>query len=160
PIVISQFRFRGPLGGNDEFVEIYNNTDAPIDISGYRLNGSNNAGTASTRATVPAGIILAARQHFLFVNTTAATGYSRLVPGNAGFATGVTDDGGVAILLPAPSTTIVDAVGPSAGSAYKEGTTLAPLGTTNADRGYVRRPGHAATSLQDTEDNSLDFILL
>ena len=29
-MVISEFRVRGPNGGNDEFVELYNNTDAAI----------------------------------------------------------------------------------------------------------------------------------
>ena len=69
PVVISEFRFRGPSGGNDEFVEIYNNTDASIDISGWKINGSNNAGTNSTRATVPAGTTLPARRHYLFTNS-------------------------------------------------------------------------------------------
>jgi hypothetical protein len=74
PILISELRFRGPAGGNDEFVEIYNNTDAPIDISGYTLHGSNNAGTNSTRATVPLNTILAARALPLREHRRAAIG--------------------------------------------------------------------------------------
>ena len=157
-IVISEFRTRGALGGNDEFVEIYNNSDAPIDISGYRLQGSNSAGTTSTRSTVPPGVTLPPRAHYLFVNTTAATGYSLAVPGNRGFATGITDDGGVAI-LDATSAAPLDAVGMSAGSAFKEGTPLAPV-TTNGNRSYERKPGGPAVTLQDTGDNTADFQLL
>src|ERR1044072_294918 len=43
PLVISEFRFRGPNGANDEFVEIYNNTDTDHTVassdgsSGYAL---------------------------------------------------------------------------------------------------------------------------
>jgi DNA/RNA endonuclease YhcR with UshA esterase domain len=54
-VVISEFRFRGPSGGNDEFVEIYNNTDAAIDISGWRLNGSEQCrGTIEHESHGPA----------------------------------------------------------------------------------------------------------
>src|SRR5699024_10044379 len=54
-LTISQFRVRGPDGGNDEFVELHNGSAAPVDVSGYRLNASNASGTVGTRATLPAG---------------------------------------------------------------------------------------------------------
>ncbi|HXI28362.1 MAG TPA: choice-of-anchor D domain-containing protein [Vicinamibacterales bacterium] len=157
PIVISEFRVRGSASGNDEFVEIYNNSDTPADISGYTFRGSNNAATVTVRATVPANVVLPGRAHYLFVNT-AAGGYSLAVPGNLGYATGITDDGGIAIFN--SSGTVVDQVGLSAGSAYKEGTPLATLGATNANRSYERKPGGASISLQDTGDNSADFQVL
>ncbi|MEW6730990.1 MAG: Calx-beta domain-containing protein [Acidobacteriota bacterium] len=157
PVVISEFRVRGPNGGNDEFVEIYNNTDSPIDISGWKMKGSNNAGTTSTRATVNANTMLPARGHFLFVNTTAP-GYSGAVPGNKTYTTGITDDGGIAITM--PNDTIVDQVGLSNGSAFKEGTPLASLGTQNLNRGYERKPGGLSGSTMDTNNNSTDFQLI
>lgn len=164
-IVISEFRTRGSAGtgANDEFVEIYNNSDAPIDISGYRLVGSNNTGggTTTPRATVPAGVVLPARTHYLFVNTTATTGYSLPVPGNKGYTTGFTDDGGVAIFDATGAVPLdaLDAVGMSTGSAFKEGTVLAPMsGTTN--QSYQRKAGSPLGTLQDSGDNSLDFQLL
>lgn len=48
----------------------------------------------------------------------------------------------------------------SAGSAYKEGTALASLGSSNLDRGYERKPGGTAGSGTDTDDNSSDFQLI
>ena len=50
-VVISEFRTRGPVGGNDEFVELRNASAAPVDISGWRLQGcaSGTPGTASNR---------------------------------------------------------------------------------------------------------------
>src|SRR5215210_1146385 len=59
-VCISEFRTRGPgdlsntAGStNDEFVELYNNTDADIVITGYKLKTADNAGgAAATRATV------------------------------------------------------------------------------------------------------------
>ena len=155
-LVISEFRFRGPSGGNDEFVELYNNTDGDINIGGYKLKGSNNAGTNSTRATVPASVTLGARRHYLFTNSGAA-GYSGSVPGNTTYTTGVTDDGGIAITRPDDS--IVDQVGLSAGSAFKEGTTLASLGASNLNRGYERKQGGAQGSQVDSDTNSQDFLL-
>ena len=49
PLIISEFRLRGPNGPNDEFVEIYNNSDTPHTVTafdgsgGYALVGSSNA---------------------------------------------------------------------------------------------------------------------
>jgi beta-lactamase superfamily II metal-dependent hydrolase/DNA/RNA endonuclease YhcR with UshA esterase domain len=158
PVVISEIRFRGPSGGNDELVEIYNNTDAAIDISGWKLMGSSNAAPTGTRATVPAATILPARTHYLFVNT-AANGYSGVVPGNVSYTTGIADNGGVALTM--PDNTIVDQVGiTTTGTAYREATPIATQLTTNVDRGYERKPGHAATALQDTDTNALDFALV
>src|SRR4051794_41857146 len=38
-VVISEFRFRGPAGGNDEFVELMNTSSGPIAIGGWELQG-------------------------------------------------------------------------------------------------------------------------
>ena len=58
-----------------------------------------------------------------------------------------------------PNDTIVDQVGMSAGSAYKEGTTLTPLTTTGTNQGYERKPGGASGSTQDTNNNANDFMV-
>src|SRR5215212_10706267 len=59
-VVISEFRTRGPVGGNDEFVEIRNAGSAPVNISLWKLQGcASGTGTPSDRATVPAGVVLA-----------------------------------------------------------------------------------------------------
>src|SRR5215203_1646924 len=36
-IVISEFRTRGPNGGNDEFIDLYNLSSAAVDISGWKI---------------------------------------------------------------------------------------------------------------------------
>src|ERR1700754_88403 len=155
-ILISEFRTRGTNGGNDEFIELYNATSSPIDISGWKINGSSNAGVTSTRVTINAGTSISAHGHFLAVNN-GALGYSGAVAGNQTYATGVADDGGIAVLN--PSNSIIDAVGMSAGSAYKEGTTLAQL-NTNVNRSYERKPGGTNGSGNDTDNNSADFQIL
>lgn len=155
-VVISEFRVRGPSGGNDEFIELHNLSGSPVDIGGWKINGSNNAGTVSTRLTVTAGVVLNPGCFFLATNS-GASGYSGSVAGNQTYSTGVTDDGGIALLR--ADNSIVDQVGLSTGSAYKEGTPLASLGTTNADRGYERKPG-GTQGFVDTDNNATDFQVL
>ena len=158
-VVISEFRVRGPNGGSDEFVELYNLSGASVDISGWKMKGSNNAGTTSTRATVPASTSLGPGCHFLFTNSSTSGGpYSGTVTGNVTYGTGITDDGGIAITTAAD--VIVDQVGMSTGSAFKEGTVLASLGSSNLNRGYERKPGGSAGSSTDTDNNSSDFQLI
>lgn len=71
-VVISEIRFFGDGGGNDEFIELYNPTSNPINISGWLVRGSNNAGAITTRATIPAATTLQPGQYYLVANT----GYS------------------------------------------------------------------------------------
>ena len=80
---------------------------------------------------------------YLLANSAGST------TGDQTYGTGITDDGGVAVLTPALA--IVDQVGQSAGSAYKEGTPLAPT-PTNGDRSYER-----TAKTGDTGDNAADF---
>lgn len=100
-LVISEFRVRGPKGGNDEFIELYNLSTAPVNIGGWKVKGSNNAGTTSVRATIPSGTILNPGYHYLLTNSSTSGGpYSGPVPGNQTYGTGITDDGGIALTLP------------------------------------------------------------
>jgi len=153
---ISQFRVRGPAGGNDEFVELFNSGATALDLSGYKLNGSNASGTTGTRLTFPAGSSIAAGCYALLVNT-ASSGYSGSVAGDFKYSTGITDDGGLAVLDAGGQ--IVDQVGLSTGSAYKAGTPLTSLGTTNADKGYGRIVNGAGLP-QNTGDNQADFVVV
>jgi predicted extracellular nuclease len=151
-IVISEYRTRGPNGGSDEFIELRNKSSSPVDISGWRVNASNAAGTVGTRATIPAGTVLAAGCAYLLTNTSTSGGpYSGPTPGDQTYSTGITDDGGIGVLRAAPDTTIVDQVGQSTGSAYKEGTPLAPT-PSNLNQSYER-----TGKTQDTDNNSADF---
>jgi RHS repeat-associated protein len=154
-IVISEFRTRGPAGGSDEFLELYNKSESAVNIGGWKLKVSNNAGAISTRLTISAGTILPAHAHFLITNTGAG-GYGGAVAGDQGYSSGVSDDGGFAITRADDS--IVDQVGMSYGSAFKENRVLQAL-TTNADRSYERKAGGAAGSTQDTNDGPSDFQL-
>jgi hypothetical protein len=154
-VVISEFRTRGPNGAADEFVELYNPTSTPVNVSGWKILGSNSAGSTSARYTIPSGITLQSGQHYLIVGSA----YSNiLVPGDSGatLSSGITDDGGIALSL-ADGTTIVDQVGMSSGSAYKEGTVLQPR-TGNIDQSYERKLGGTNGNCLDFGNNSFDFL--
>ena len=151
-VVISEFRFRGTVGGNDEFVELFNTSASSVDISGYMLQGCNSSGTIGTRATVSAGTVLAPGQHYLFTNT-APGGYSGTVPGDANYSTGISDTGG-ARLLAADGATL-DQAGSAGTNPCKEGAGLTTLPITNGDNNsFERRDG----GRQDTDDNAADFV--
>jgi uncharacterized protein (TIGR03437 family) len=153
-LVISEFRTRGPAGASDEFIEIYNNSDSPVNVSGLKLRSSSNTGTITTRLTINSNTFIPGRGHFLAVNSA---GYSGSVSGDQSFTSGIANDGGIA--LTATDDTIIDQVGLSAGSAFKEGNQLAPL-PTDSNQSYERKPGGVLGSTIDTQDNSNDFQLL
>jgi hypothetical protein len=75
PLVISELRFRGPNGANDEFVEIYNQTNSDVTVnatdgsSGYAVAASDGV----IRFVIPNGTVIPARGHYLGANTI---GYS------------------------------------------------------------------------------------
>ena len=86
-------------GRIDEFVELYNNSDSAVDISGWKLRGSNNAGAITTRLTIKPASILPVRGHFLATNGSTS-GYSGSLPGDQAYTSGITNDGGIALTLP------------------------------------------------------------
>ena len=151
--MISEFRTRGPIGANDEFVELYNNSDSAVDISGWKLRGSNNAGAITTRLTIKPASILPVRGHFLATNGSTS-GYSGSLPGDQAYTSGITNDGGIALTLPDDS--VVDQVGLSAGSAFREGMNLAPL-TSDANQSYERKPGGPAAAPRILPTTSTTF---
>ncbi|HET6804980.1 MAG TPA: lamin tail domain-containing protein [Frateuria sp.] len=154
-LTISNFRVRGPAGGNDEFVELHNGSGASLDVGGYALLASNASGTTGTRATLPAGTTIAPGCYLLLTNG-ASSGYSGSVGGDVGYNTGITDTGGLAIAD--ASGKLLDQVGLSSGSAYGEGTRLASLGSSNVDQSYARTRD-ASGDLRDTGDNAADFAV-
>jgi hypothetical protein len=144
-VVISEFRFRGPAGANDEFVEIRNAGAVPVDISGWKLQVCAAAsGTAATRLGVPTATMLDAGEHYLFAHVS----YTGGTPADVAYAIGIADEGGVRIADAGGN--VVDGVGSSNGAVdeCREGTGLA-LPAENSDSSFERT--------QDTNDNAADF---
>jgi hypothetical protein len=175
PILITEFRFQGAAGGNDEFIEIYNNSNSPHTVTdtaggtGYAVVGTNTTGTFSNRCTIPNGTVIPARGHFLCTNNGAA-GYSLggYAAGDVNYATGIVAGGGVAVFSTTTAaswgtSTRFDAVGFSGitgTTLFTEGTALLPAGgiAVNGEHAFVRRaPNNNAGLPVDTDSNQADF---
>jgi uncharacterized protein len=154
-IVISEFRFRGPSGANDEFVELFNASSNAVDIGGWKLQGCSSTapGNPSDRATIPVSTTLAPGQHYLLVNN-GTNGYSGSVAGNLTYSTGISDTAGApsGARIVDGSGNVVDGVGTSS-SPCREGNTGLVFPTTNADASFAR----ASNGCQDTDNNASDF---
>src|ERR1044071_1284099 len=72
-VIISEFRLRGPAGAEDEFVELYNNTDSPIIVQALDTTGGwtvafSNGQITGPLFTIANGTIIPARGHLLAAN--------------------------------------------------------------------------------------------
>jgi hypothetical protein len=184
PIVISEFRLSGENGLNDEFIELYNNTDAPFTVNamdgsaGWSLVVSSDG---FARFTVPNGTVIPARGHYLATNSQ---GYSlgfypggntnSNATGNITYTTNIPEDAGIALFTsatPADWTLAnrVDAVGfdTVTNPLYREGAGL-PFEFTAAEQySYIRHSATSSTASggvsgipQDTDNNAADFTLV
>lgn len=162
--VISEFRSRGPAGASDEFVEIFNPTGDPFDLTGWSLRKSSGCGFSVTTMLVLPAVTLPPGGFLLLTN---AGGYSGAVPGDFTYpgSQSLADNGGLALVDALGA--IVDQVGmcppivgsptpaPS-GQAFYEGTPLPAFPNLNVDQSYART---ASALCLEQNDNSLDFSL-
>jgi hypothetical protein len=175
-LIISEFRLRGPQGANDEFIELYNKSNAPLivdafdDSAGFTLAAPNSSGVLTVIATIPTGTTIPARGHLLIANNSAG-GYSLSDYGGTGqaapdatYTNDIPDNSGVALFrtsTPANFTVAnrLDAAGfSSADPMYREGAGLPPIGATGTDYSHVR---NLTTGFpQDTGENGADFVLV
>ncbi|WKZ54121.1 MAG: lamin tail domain-containing protein [Anaerolineales bacterium] len=155
-IVISEIRTRGPEGGDDEFIELFNPSGVTKSIPNGQIWGSNNAGTTSKCADI--NITLGPGEHYLLVNNSASQALKNLA--DKTYSSGIADDGGIALFDGNPNSNgiQVDAIGMSIDSKYLEGTPLKPL-TKNVDQSYERKSPASLYSCIDTDNNKADFQL-
>ncbi|GIM76813.1 hypothetical protein Aco04nite_52300 [Winogradskya consettensis] len=182
PLVISEFRVRGPSGANDEFIEIANIDGSPHTVAssggtGYGVAASDGV----TRCTIPDGTVIPGRGHYLCVNSGAyslagypggsgnAT-YTTDIPDNAGIALFNNNTGGGSYIL----ANRLDAVGSAteANTLYKEGTGYPALTPFSIDYSFYRSLSTGTISGQnqidtptpgipkDTDNNATDLIFV
>jgi len=165
-VIISEFRLHGtdPDGGGamtasgNEFVELYNQTDENVTITGWGLRDS----TGALLLTLPVTSI-PARGHYLIAGPSYGLG-GNAAP-NSTIAVDIADGAGVALLNNATTTDAgarLDAVGFSGvgDPSYREGVGLSPAGgiTTDGEISFVRKfVGGLPT---DTDNNAADFLLI
>ena len=183
-LLISELRTSGPGGAEDEFVEVYNNTDAPLTIAasdasgGYGLfkMGATCGATPVLIGTIPNGTVIPARGHYLFVGS--AYSLAAYAAGDQTLSSDIESDRNVGIFNTSAvanlsSVTRLDAVGfGNVGGncdLLREGQGLTPLSGSGLDYTYVRdgcgKKGNPAImgacptiAVIDTNNNSDDFI--
>jgi MYXO-CTERM domain-containing protein len=185
-LLISEFRFRGPQGVRDEFVELYNPSSSPLMITptdsssvGWALaNSANGTTVANVFAIIPNGTVIPAHGHFLVTdNPDSATlptlvyslgsypaNQQRTADGDLGWSLDLADNGGVALFSTSVAAnfaagTRVDSVGFSsiATGLFKEGTGI-PAITASTPTGQLSFHRVFASGVpQDTDANETDF---
>ncbi len=159
-VVISEFRTRGSAAGNDEFVELFNPTQNPVDITDWKIVRSTSTGTSPSTRHIFDSVILQPGQYYLVGSLTYSTDPTNTIAQDVvanGGVSGDTEDIGLAdgggLALRRADDSDVDQVGIGA-TAFGEGTRLLTELTTNVDRGYAR-----VDVCEDNNNNSTDFVL-
>ncbi len=176
PLIISEFRLRGPNGTSDEFIEIYNNSDTAHVVS--TSDGSSGYGVFASdgvmRFFIPNGTSIPARGHYLGANALSYSlsnypaGNSTTAFPDATWTTDIPDNSGIALFASTNSPVLanrLDAVGAAsvANTLYREGTGLPNLVAFSIEYSFVRRVpilGGNAGLPEDTNNNSSDFIFV
>ena len=187
-LLISEFRVRGPNGANDEFIEIYNNSNSAHVVaasdgsSGYAIAASDGV----ARCVIANGTVISARGHFLCANIIAYSlsaypaGNGTTATPDASFTLNINDNAGIAIFSTSNSanfnlSTRFDAVGSTTetNTLYKEGVGYPAIVPFSIDYSFYRSyclvsapgadpvcsPGDSGIP-QDTNDNALDFVFV
>jgi predicted extracellular nuclease len=169
-VLISEFRFNGPNGTGDEFIELYNNSDTQVSVNGWRIvapAGTGGGGVTITgpRTTMlPRGHLLVAPSDYSVSGYPAATGiFATAVPDATYTGGAFLDDGGAR--LESAVGEIIDAVGFNSvnGTNHREGTGLSPASgvtPTASDQQYSFVRKLTSGFPQDTNDNAADFVLV
>lgn len=177
-LLISEFRQRGRLGANDEYVKIFNPHDFDVTINAADASGGvtlarANGDVLTPIATIPNLVTIGARGHYLLTNNNPAGGFSLInYPTGAGsttaagdqtFSADIPDNSNLVLLGTANAqnfnpSRLIDAVGFGAPVWTAEGKPLAALGAENAEMSFVRKLTTAG--VQDTGDNRTDFLLV
>ncbi len=179
-LVISEFRVRGPMGANDEFIEIFNATGASHTVAdsgagtGYAVAASNGV----ARCVIPNGTVIPNKGHYLCTNSVGYSlgGYAL---GDATYTTDIPDNAGIALFNTSVAAnfalaTRFDAVGSTseANTLYKEGSGYPALTPFSIDYSFYRdncgKQGSIPTFgacpagglVQDSTNNAVDFIFV
>ena len=150
---------------NADFVELFNNSDAPINIGGWVISYSSATGTyGASQISIPAGTIIEAKSYFLVQTNAPSATVGASMRADLYSPTSIdlnTSAGNVALITAAQSGTtntcaslnsiLVDKVGYGTGNCAEASATAAPSDTT-----AVIRKGSGAT---DTDNNANDFFV-
>ncbi|MFL6210657.1 MAG: M36 family metallopeptidase [Pyrinomonadaceae bacterium] len=164
-VLITEYRASGgngtTLNTSDEYIELYNNTDAPISIGGYQVAVFFGGGDATL--TLPNPTVIPRRGHYLIVGNAyslASYATANITVTTANF---IAENSGTGLLDPATGG-FIDSLGfvnQSGSLPYIEGVGLTRTGTKPAIQyAYIRKINPLTTFPQDTDNNAADFQLV
>ncbi|MDP3985673.1 MAG: lamin tail domain-containing protein, partial [bacterium] len=151
-IVISEVKLAGATA-TDEFVELYNPTDAPINLEHYKLQKRTASGSASNLVSDFPALTIAPHGFLLVAHPS---GYADAVAPDLVYSTTASLANDNTVILFAPDGTSIDTVGFGLAS-VAEGTSVP---NPEASQSVERKPGGALGSGEDTDINSDDFAVM
>lgn len=162
-VLISEFRYQGPGGTHDEYIEIYNNTDAPINIGGWGLYDESGAAIK----VIPAGAVIPARGHYLLTRQGSQYCMSSYAKPDTTYTAVLANDKGIALFRNniRDAANRIDSVGTvnTTSALFREGSGLPAIGNTGTSVEYAwvrKKPMSNGGFPQDSDDNAADFILV
>lgn len=168
-VVISEVQIDGATA-NEDFVELYNPTNSPIDLTSWSLRVKNSTGTESSLVAITTGTI-PAHGFFLWANDQGSgVGFAASIGANVANSNNLSPNSSIA--LRNASSTIIDqfAWGNGTGSQFGEGTASSSPGS---GQGLERKalPSSTVSTMSasgsdefkgngfDANNNATDFIL-
>jgi hypothetical protein len=169
-VVLSEVASRGPGSASNEFVELFNTTGEPIDISGLDLRYVAAGGGDSSRGVIGTGAIIPARGFYLLASMTYSGSPS---PDSASprWTTGIADTS--TVYLRASGGATIDLLGVGDVTTHETAPFATTLSTGTEDGSIERKASASSTAASmasggadasagnahDTDDNSMDFVL-
>jgi hypothetical protein len=148
-VVINEVQLAGAEDTDDEFVELYNPTGSPIDLTDWRLTRATAAGSESNLVSSLSGSIPAGG--FYLIASPDYNGATLADENYSATTNRMANDNSVSLYSPNEEDFIlVDRVG------FEDSTLFegSPVATNPPTDGSAQRVG------QDTEENSVDFEIL
>jgi subtilisin-like proprotein convertase family protein len=168
-LLISELRSSGPTSVDNDFVEIYNNSNSAFTVpaGGYALfkSGASCLADPNLLGTIPAGTLIKAHGHYLFVGSAYAL--ASYAAGDKPLASNLQNDRNVGLFTTTvvanlSSATRLDAVGFGTNTGnncdlLREGSTVAATSGSTSEYTVVRDLSTGFS--KDTDDNASDFYV-
>ncbi len=166
PVLFTELRFSGPGGASDWYVELYNQTDAPLSTNGLVLGFADATGQLAESVTLTPDRTIPAKGYFLITGPQYSLGMAAAADQSRPLFVALPSLGGVALFRnaahPANRIDSAGAQGFAPGAAWQyfiEGNALPALTNTLLEHALVRKFSNTGLPI-DTNNNAADFMLV
>ena len=166
PLLVSEFRFSGPQGAGDWYLELYNNTDAPLRTNGLVIAFADALGQLAESFPLTLDRTISAKGYYLIAGPQYSLSLAAVADQSLPIFATLRNVGGVGLFADAlQPTKRLDSLGAQgfAQSAalqyFIEVAALPALANTLVEHAFVRKFSNTGLPT-DTNNNLADFILL